>query len=503
MAGDEVLMSLKGIQKSFPGVLAINNVSLDLFKGEVHVLLGENGAGKSTLVKIIAGVLNRNAGEIWFDGKCVDFKNVREAQDAGISIIHQELNLLPERTIAQNIFIGREPRKKGKPYEVDYKKMVQDSQKLMNDLGLALDPDMQIKNISIAQQQMVEVVRALSNRIKLIIMDEPTSSLTRREIQKLFGIIETLKKKGISIIYISHRMDEIKEVGDRVTIMRDGQTIDTVRVPEMNMDDVIFKMVGRKISNLYARHYQEPRKEVLRTDHLTGLRFRDVNITVHEGEIVSLAGLVGAGRTEIAKALFGYEPILKGTYYLCGAEVKKPTPKRCVKLGMAFLPENRKEEGLIIQMPIWKNIVSASLQGASKGGVLQKKQELAIAQRYKDELKIAAPDVNKEVIELSGGNQQKVVVGKWLATQSKFFIFDEPTRGIDIGAKAEIYELLDELVAQKAGILMISSEINEVIGISDRTYVMREGMVSMELMNRVDITKEKIMSYAIGGSEKC
>jgi len=495
VAGSDTLLRMKGITKRFPGTLALNSVDFEVKEGEVHVLLGENGAGKSTLVKIIAGVYSKDEGEIYFDGKTVDFRNVRDAQDAGINIIHQELNLLPERTIAQNIFIGREPMKKGLG-RIDYKKMLSDSEKLLKRLGLDMNPNTLVKNLSIAQQQMVEVAKALSNDIKLLIMDEPTSSLTKREIDKLFTIIENLKKSNISIIYISHRMDEIKRIGDRVTIMRDGQYIDTLDAKTMDMDEAISKMVGRKITNLYSRRYNKPGKEVLRTEKLTGLRFRNVSINVRQGEIVSLAGLVGAGRTEVAKALFGYDPIEGGEYYLFGKKVKNPNPQKCVRLGMALLPEDRKNEGLFLKMPIRDNIIAASLNKLFKNGIVQNNLTTVTAQKYKDELKIATPDIYKLVGELSGGNQQKVVVGKWLATDCNFFVFDEPTRGIDVGAKAEIYQLLDELAANGAGILMISSEMNEVINLSDRVYVMREGEVVKEL-DRSEVSQEAILAYAI------
>lgn len=503
MAGSDVLLHMKGITKRFPGTLALNSVDFEVKKGEVHVLLGENGAGKSTLVKIIAGVYGKDQGEIYFNGKNVDFRNVRDAQDTGINIIHQELNLLPERTIAQNIFVGREPIKKGLIGRIDYKKMVVDSEELLKNLGLDMNPNTLVKNLSIAQQQMVEVAKALSNDIKLLIMDEPTSSLTKREIDKLFFIIESLKKANMSIIYISHRMDEIKRIGDRVTIMRDGQYIDTLDAKTMDMDVAISKMVGRKITNLYNRRYNKPGKEVLRTENLKGLRFKDVSINVRQGEIVSLAGLVGAGRTEVAKALFGYDPIEGGQYYLFGKKVKNPNPKKCVRLGMALLPEDRKNEGLFLRMPIRDNIAAASLNKLFNNGIVQNNIATVTAQKYKDELKIATPDIYKLVGELSGGNQQKVVVGKWLATDCKFFIFDEPTRGIDVGAKAEIYQLLDDLAANGAGILMISSEMNEVINLSDRVYVMRDGEVVKEF-DRIAVSQEAILAYAIaeGGKQK-
>ncbi len=496
MPGEKIILKMSGITKRFPGTLALNKVGFDVREGEVMVLLGENGAGKSTLVKIIAGVYARDEGEIYFDGKLVNFAGVQEAQNAGISIIHQELNLLPERTIAQNIYVGREPML-ALGY-IDYRKMVADSRALLASLGLDLNPNTLVKNLSIAQQQMVEVVKALSTRTRLLIMDEPTSSLTKREIDKLFEIIEQLKRNNTSIIYISHRMDEIKIVGDRAAIMRDGEYIDTLDVKTMSMDDAVHKMVGRTITNLYNRHRNEPGDEVFRTENLTGLRFRNVNIHVREGEIVSIAGLVGAGRTEVAKAVFGYDPILSGNFSLFGRRVNRPTPKKCVRMGMAFLPEDRKAEGVILRMPIKENIVSACLDKVFRGGILNRTVENALGEQYKAELKIATPSIDKLVGELSGGNQQKVVVSKWLATECRFFIFDEPTRGIDVGAKSEIYQLLDQLACQGAAILMISSEMNEVVGLSDRVYVMSEGEIVKEFRHG-ELSQEAIISHAIAG----
>ena len=499
MQDKPILLKMHNIVKRFPGTLALDDVELTVRAGQVHVLLGENGAGKSTLVKIIAGVYTRDGGEMWFDGELQDFKGVREAQEAGISIIHQELNLLLERSIAQNIFAGKEPTLPAMPGVIDKKKMVEESRRMMQSIGLDLNPNTLVKNLSIAQQQMVEVVKALSSNMKLLIMDEPTSSLTNKEIDKLFEIIEKLKRDDVAIIYISHRMDEIMRIGDNVSIMRDGRYVDSVDAKTMDMDEVIRKMVGRSLEKVYERNFNTPGDELLHTKNLTGLRFRNVNISVCAGEIVSLSGLVGAGRTELAKALFGYDPILSGEYYVSGQKIKNPTPRKSVRNSIAFLPEDRKIEGVHLQMSIHNNIVMASLQKLFPKGFLNGKKELEQAARYRQELRIASPDVNKLVGELSGGNQQKVVVGKWLSTDCKLFIFDEPTRGIDVGAKAEIYQLLNSLAQKGCGILMISSEMNEVIGLSDRVYVMREGEITKEL-SHAELSQELILKYAVGGT---
>ncbi len=498
---DNVILRMTGITKCFPGTLALDKVQLTCEKGKVHILLGENGAGKSTLMKIISGVYTRDEGTVWYDGQEVNFTNVRQSMEAGISMIHQELNLLPERTIAQNIYLGHEPMVKGLKGVIDYKKMVKDSRELMDRLGLDLDPNILVKKLSIAQMQMVEVVKALSKEVKLVIMDEPTSSLTDREIDKLFDIVEKLKRDNVAIIYISHRMDEIKRIGDCVTVMRDGQYIDTVDVKDMDLDTLISMMVGRKIENMYERHYREPGKVIFETKDLSGWRFRNVNINVREGEIVSLSGLIGAGRTEIAKAVFGDEPIEHGSYTLYGKQITRTTPVKSVRNSMGYLSEDRKAEGLVLQMPIKENLVAASLTKVFKGGVLRSGPEDEIGKKYVAELRIATPNAEKLVGELSGGNQQKVVIGKWLETGCKFLIIDEPTRGIDVGAKSEIYKLLDRLVGEGYGILMISSEMNEVIGISDRVYVMKDGEITGEV-TRENMTQEAIMRFAVGGKER-
>lgn len=498
---DNVILRMTGITKCFPGTLALDKVQLTCEKGKVHILLGENGAGKSTLMKIISGVYTRDEGTVWYDGQEVNFTNVRQSMEAGISMIHQELNLLPERTIAQNIYLGHEPMVKGLKGVIDYKKMVKDSRELMDRLGLDLDPNILVKKLSIAQMQMVEVVKALSKEVKLVIMDEPTSSLTDREIDKLFEIVEKLKRDNVAIIYISHRMDEIKRIGDCVTVMRDGQYIDTVDVEDMDLDTLISMMVGRKIGNMYERHYREPGKVIFETKDLSGWRFRNVNINVREGEIVSLSGLIGAGRTEIAKAVFGDEPIEHGSYTLYGKQITRTTPVKSVRNSMGYLSEDRKAEGLVLQMPIKENLVAASLTKVFKGGVLRSGPEDEIGKKYVAELRIATPNAEKLVGELSGGNQQKVVIGKWLETGCKFLIIDEPTRGIDVGAKSEIYKLLDRLVGEGYGILMISSEMNEVIGISDRVYVMKDGEITGEV-TRENMTQEAIMRFAVGGKER-
>jgi len=495
------ILAMRDVCKSFPGVQALESVSLSVMPGEVHVLLGENGAGKSTLMKIAAGVYEKDSGEILFEGSPVHFRRVKDAEALGISIIHQELNLLPYRTVAENIYLGREPLKFGVLGIVDRKRMHEESAALLSSLGVSFAPDMLVKDLGIAQQQMVEVVKALSVRTKLLIMDEPTSSLTQREIDHLFDIIRQLKSRGVSIIYISHRMDEIKRIGDRITILRDGRYVATVGAEEMEIDELIQLMVGKKVNQLFRKSSGPKGEEVIRAENLTGLRFRDVSLRLRKGEIVGLAGLVGSGRTEVVKAVFGYDPVLSGRLFIRGKEVRRHSTTRSVKEGMGFLPEDRKSEGLILDMSVRNNLVHASLGRLSSFGFLNRKKETEVAERYKESLKIATPDVTKLVRYLSGGNQQKVVLGKWLCTDCDILIFDEPTRGIDVGAKAEIYELMSGLAEKGKAILIVSSEQKEIVGLCDRVYVMHEGRVRKELEGG-EITQERIVTHALGKDEK-
>lgn len=497
MSNSEITLQMKRICKSFPGVKALDNVDFEVHKGEVHVLLGENGAGKSTLMKILSGVYSKDDGEIYLEGEPVEIHDVREAQALGISIIHQELNMLADRSIVQNIFLGREPLKGRSLGAIDEKKMLNDSKSLLKRLEVDLDPKCMVRDLSIAQQQMVEVVKALSIKTKILIMDEPTSSLTQNEIDRLFTIVKNLKESGISIVYISHRMEEIFEIGDRVTVMRDGKYIDTVSVAETNMESLITMMVGRKIEHLYSRSYNEPGREALRIEKLTGLRFRNVDICIHRGEIVGLGGLVGAGRTELVKAIFGYDRIDSGTIILNEKKMKKHSPKDSVENGLVLIPEDRKNEGLVLQEPIKNNIVQASLRKLFKNHIVDKEIERKTAEKYRSDLHIASSDIVQAVESLSGGNQQKVVLGKWLCTGCNVLIFDEPTRGIDVGAKAEIYELMNRLAGEGYAILMISSDQMELLGISDRIYVMCEGEITAEL-TKEDANPALLLSYAIG-----
>lgn len=498
----DIMLDIQHLYKSFPGVVAVNDVSFQVRKGEVHVLIGENGAGKSTLVKMLAGIYTIEKGSLVLDGKPYAPTSVIDAQKGGISIIHQELNMMSNRTVAQNVFVGREPQH-GIMKLVDKKAMNQSCQKVLDSLDLDISATTVVKNLSIAQQQMVELTKAISMDNKVLIMDEPTSSLTSKEIRNLFRIVRQLKDQGVSIIYISHRLEEIMEIGDRVTVMRDGCFVATRDVATLQMQELITMMVGRKIEDVYNRSYQPAGEELLRTDNLTGLRFRNVSLTVHAGEVVGLAGLVGAGRTEVAKALFGYDPIEGGDLYINGKAVstKRHSPKKAISYGMAFLPENRKEEGLFLPATIRENTVQVILPRLFKNGIVKKKAETKITDEQIAALRIMTTSAEKKVIELSGGNQQKIVVAKWLITNGNIIVFDEPTRGIDVGAKSEIYGIINRLAAEGKAVLIISSDMPELIGLSDRIYTMKDGEITGSLLRNEEtgFDQEEIMQLIIEG----
>ena len=502
MNSQNILLELKEVKKIFPGIVAVNNVSMDIRKGEVHIIIGENGAGKSTIVKMMAGILKPDGGEMLLNGKHYAPENVHEAQQCGINIIHQELNVMLNRTVAENVYIGREPIK-GPFHVVDVKKMNRDCQELFDSLQISqIKPTDLICNLSIAQQQMVEVAKAVSTKNDLLIMDEPTSSLTQKEIDNLFRLTRKLRDEGVAIIYISHRMQEVAEIGDRITVMRDGCYVGTRETKDVDMQELITMMVGHKIENIYNKTYYSPGKEVLRVEDLTGLRFRNINLNVHSGEIVGIAGLIGAGRTELAKAIFGFDPINGGKVYINGEEIafRGYNTSRAVSNEMSFLPEDRKSEGLCVNMSIQDNIVQSALSKLFPKGFTHKKVIQSEAQKGIKNLKISTTSEKKRVSALSGGNQQKVVLAKWLVTKSSLFIFDEPTRGIDIGAKSEIYSLINDLVKNGAAILMISSDMPELIGLADRIYVMKDGELSGEIhANETKFTQENILNLAIMG----
>ena len=496
MSGAEVLR-LERIVKEFPGVKALDNVTFDLQAGEVHVLLGENGAGKSTLMKVLVGVYHPEAGQILLKGQKVRMENPRQAQKQGIAIIYQEFNLVPYLTVAQNIFLGREPRTR--LGLVNQSRLQSESRRVLDFLKIDLDVNAPVYTLGVAQQQLVEVAKALSLEADILVMDEPTATLSEHEIGQLFATIKTLKAHGVSIIYISHRLQEIKIIGDRVTVLRDGRTVGTRFVAETELETLIQMMVGREIVKKRMRNTCTALpEEALRVSHLNrGKILRDINLTVRQGEIVGLAGLVGSGRTELARAIYGIDRIDSGEIQIMGKRIHHPSPKQCIRQEMGFLPENRKEDGLALILPLKDNIIQASLRKLFPSGILNLTRERDIAKHYVRELAMAAPDVARMAKFLSGGTQQKVVLAKWLCTQSKMLIFDEPTRGIDVGAKDEIHSLMNGLAAKGVGILMISSELPEILTLSDRIYVMREGAIVQELGASVT-TQEEIIGFAAG-----
>ena len=454
----DVILTMKGIDKSFPGVHALDHVDLEVRKGEVHALMGENGAGKSTLMKVLTGIYSKDEGTITYEGREVEFSNPRAAQDAGIVIVHQELNMLGHLTVAQNIFIGREIMN-GKI--IDDKKMNEEANKLFEQLGIDIDPKETMSRLTVGKQQMCEIAKAISHEAKVIIFDEPSAALTEAEIEELFKIIRDLRNKQMGIVYISHRMDEIKVITDRVTVMRDGGYVGTLITKDSTKDDIINMMVGRVI-------YEDPKTQsavaedapvVLKVEHLNaGRMVRDVSFELRKGEILGFSGLMGAGRTETARALFGADPKESGDIYINGQKVDIKTPQDAVKCGIGYLSEDRKRYGIVVDKTVAENSTMASLESFMSGLFIDKKKENQIAQQYVETLKTKTPSVDQLVVNLSGGNQQKVVIAKWLVRNCDILIFDEPTRGIDVGAKSEIYQLMNELVAEGKSIIMISSE---------------------------------------------
>ncbi|MCI7627178.1 MAG: sugar ABC transporter ATP-binding protein [Blautia glucerasea] len=491
----EVILTMKGIDKSFPGVHALDHVDLEIRKGEVHALMGENGAGKSTLMKVLTGIYSKDSGSITYEGKEVEFTSPRDAQNAGIVIVHQELNMLNHLTVAQNIFIGREIMN-GKL--INDAKMNEEAAKLFKQLNIDIDPKEKMGNLTVGKQQMCEIAKAISHEAKVIIFDEPSAALTEAEIEELFKIIRDLRDKQLGIVYISHRMDEIKVITDRVTVMRDGSYVGTLITKDCTKDDIINMMVGRVI-------YEDPKTEsnvapdapvVLKVEHLNaGKMVQDVSFELHKGEILGFSGLMGAGRTETARALFGADPKESGDIYVNGKKVDIKSPMDAVKCGIGYLSEDRKRYGIVVAKSVAENSTMASMENFMNGIFINKKKENEIAKKYVNDLKTKTPGVDQLVVNLSGGNQQKVVIAKWLVRNCDILIFDEPTRGIDVGAKSEIYHLMNELVAEGKSIIMISSEMTEILRMSDRIVVMCEGKKTGEI-DISEATQENIMHAA-------
>ena len=493
----DLLVEMEHISKAFPGVRALDDCRFELRSGEIHALVGENGAGKSTLMKILAGVYSRDSGEIRFKGQPVDIPSPRAAQDLGISIIHQELNLMPHLTVAQNIFIGREPRGR-LIYDLDERELNARTRQLLEALHLTLDPRMKVANLAVAQQQMVEIAKALSFNAEVLIMDEPTAALTETEIEELFRIIRQMRERGVGVVHISHRLEELKQISDRVTVMRDGRTIDTVATAEAPIDRIISMMVGRTIFEATPEIPEHPDQGiVLEVRGLNrGRMVRNVSFQLRRGEILGFAGLVGAGRTEVARLIFGADRLDSGEIFIRGKKVQIGSPTDAVKHGIGYLSEDRKRYGLALGMDVETNIVLAAFRRfVGAFGWVNSRLTRATAEEQVKHLAIKTPSVGQKVRNLSGGTQQKVVVAKWLTANTEILIFDEPTRGIDVGAKSEIYRLLNDLAKEGRAIIMISSELPEILRMSHRIVVMCEGRVTGELTSD-QATQEKIMTFA-------
>jgi len=491
-----VNLRMEHISKRFPGVKALQDVHLEIREGEIHALVGENGAGKSTLMKILAGVYRPDNGTIELFSKLVVIDNPNKARALGISIIHQELNLSPNLTVAENIFMGREPHA---PFGwIDFRHMNQDTQEVLEQIGATFSPSTRIGRLSIAQQQLVEISRALSENARIVVMDEPTASLTGRETKKLFEIMHTLKSRGITIIYISHRMAEIYELADRATVLRDGQYVDTMERADINDSKLIQSMVGREINDLYKHEAVETGDIVLEVRDLSDREYiQGANLMLRRGEIVGLAGLIGAGRTELARLMFGADHHTTGEIKVDGKSVPINSTIDAIRAGIGLVPESRKEQGLFLQLAVQENIAMNTMSKMTISGLLNMRRIHNTAQEQVDNLGIRLASLKQRVLNLSGGNQQKVVLARWLTIKPKVLLLDEPTRGVDVGAKAEIYRIMSTLAHSGVAILMISSELPEVLGMSDRILVMHEGRITAELPGRTT-TQEEIMTHAAG-----
>lgn len=492
----EITLNMKGITKTFPGVRALNNISFELRRGEVHALLGENGAGKSTLIKILSGIYQSDSGIIEIDGRAVSIRSPLDAIEQGIAVIHQELILADNVTVAENVFMGRE--RCSRLGFIDFRSAERETQEILDSLGIDLKATMLVGLLSTAQKQVVEIVKALTYQARIVIMDEPTASLSTKEVEMLFGIIERLRSQGVSIIYISHRMEELFRISDRVTVMRDGEYIDTLETAKTNAAELIRLMVGRQISDFYTHKKRRLSDVILEVDKLsTQDKLREASIVLHRGEILGIAGLVGAGRTELARAIFGIDRTTGGEIRLNGKTLSLHCPEDAIHAGIALVPESRKEQGLILDNTVGYNMTISILEQFIHFIHVDYQKEGGLISEFISKLLIKTSSPAQIVGSLSGGNQQKAVLAKWLATKPSILIMDEPTRGIDVGAKAEIYALMDELAQQGVSILMISSELPEILGMSDRIYVMNAGAVAACLDGQT-ADQETIMRYAAG-----
>lgn len=497
---NDVVLEVKGVSKSFPGVKALTDISLDIRKGEVHAVVGENGAGKSTLMKILTGVYSKDEGEYFIEGQPVELKSVQHSIGLGISCIYQELTIVPLLDVAQNIFLGHTPLKKGKI--IDRNRMYREAKEILNKLEMDISVKTLAKDLSIAQQQMLEIGRAISTDSKVIIMDEPSSSLTQKETDILFKVIRTLTIQGIAIIYISHKLEEVMEISDRATVFRDGQKIITMKKDETNKEIIVKHMIGRTIENYFNKVKAEIGDTVLEVKGLTRKDvFNDISFVARKGEVLGFFGLVGAGRSEIMRAIFGIDKYESGEIKIDNHKVKIKDSIQAIKAGLGLVPEDRKLEGLVLKMDVQNNSTLVKMNEINKYGVIIKEKDIEFANKYVDYLNIKTPSIKKLTGELSGGNQQKVVISKWLMINPKVLILDEPTRGIDVAAKAEIYRLISELAGKGVAIIVVSSELPEILGICDRIITVYDGRITGE-MNAEDINSNKVMQAALGGIDR-
>ena len=510
MSGNDraTVLEMRGIRKAFPGVVALDGVDLTLEAGDVHMLLGENGAGKSTLIKILSGAYRKDAGEIRLDGQPVEIGSPRAARDLGIRVIYQELNLVPHLSVAENIFLGELPSRWGGI--VDWHALTDRTTALLTDLGMTLDPRAPVGRLGLAQRQMVEIARALASsdataasgkaaagEAKILVMDEPTSALTSREVGQLFALIERLAARGVSIVYITHRLDEVFRIGRRITVLRDGRHVATRSIDQVSVVELVRLMANRDLSEPFPKVRVERGAELLRVEKLTARGvLSDISFSLHAGEVLGISGLLGAGRTELARVLAGVDRFDQGRLLVDGRETRFRHPADAIARGIGLLPEDRKAQGLVPGLTVARNIALPHGRRLAPMGVLSRRCESDMAAPIRDELRVKATDT-QAVRLLSGGNQQKVVLGKWLAGAGRIFIFDEPTRGVDVGAKVEIYNLMNRLTARGAGIIMISSELPELLGMSDRILVMHRGRIHAELA-AADATEERVLSAALG-----
>jgi ribose transport system ATP-binding protein len=495
------VIEMKGISKSFSGNKVLDQVDFQLLPGEVHALMGENGAGKSTLIKILTGIYERNEGTVLVKGKEVHFHNPKEAEQSGIAVIHQELNIIPELTVYENMFLGKELTVGRFGFTKD-KEMKKKTKEYLNRLGIEIDPNMEAGKLSVGQQQMIEIARAVAANTEVLIMDEPTAALTDREIEALFKVISSLKKQGVGIIYVSHRMEEIFQICDRISVLRDGQFIDVKEVAKTNFDEIVKLMVGRQLGDRFPERDTKIGQERFKVENLTSKgSFENIHFSVNQGEIIGVAGLMGAGRTEIMQAIFGYRHLDAGKLFIDGKEVTIKNPHDAIQAGIAFVTEDRKSQGLILDLSVRENFSITNLTKISNKSLISSQKEVSMVDEMIEKLRVKTSGRELSVKSLSGGNQQKIVIGKWLGMNPKILILDEPTRGVDVGAKKEIYQLINDLTKQGVAIIMVSSELPEILGMSDRILVIHEGKLA-GVLDKSDASQEKIMQFATGGNNK-